>query len=586
MTTRARRWWWHRVLGGGLAVVLAAGCGGGGGSDDDDDGPPPPLTEAREFRAIAGVSMGGYGALNLGTRHPDLFGTIASLGGPVDMQQLLRDAVEDNLDVQPQTAIPRAVGADFTWDHLPPYPDRDSRVAMFQDLVIAFGNPFLHHLDPARRYLASDSEPAMLGQDDRFGGFTVPADPRGFLDGGDANEDGLRQLDEIPTIATDVILLAGGSLAQLAPEAVPVLRGQRPLADLNDDGVFDVGDGIVVNLAEPFADANANLVYEPALGETFDDIGLDGVAATGDFGEGNGVFDYDPDRAAWLAQDPLTRVAAQGASALAGQRLYMDVGTEDEFEFAAHYQHLVDVLVANGLQVGVQDGFPSNCADLDDPGLPIRLVRYDAGHIGVEAADADDLFDGDPCGSDTVWQRIVSMIGFLNASFPDGFFGPGAPDFEAPDIDFDDVDVDIDFPDLDPTGNVIMAAIESPALAAGGDVPVRDVLIYVPPAFERTDEHFPIVYFLGGYGQEPEDFERMRVLLDALILTGQLQNMYFAFLPGAGGRQGSFYVNHVVPESQVPDVAQPTSGRYEDSILQDLIPAIENAILDRRIRRQ
>ena len=32
-------------------------------------------------------------------------------------------------------------------------------------------------------------------------------------------------------------------------------------------------------------------------------------------------------------------------------------------------------------------------------------------------------------------------------------------------------------------------------------------------------------------------------------------------------------------ESQVPDLINPTSERYEDSIVQDLIPAIEDTIL-------
>ena len=137
---------------------MAAGGGGG----NDDTGPPPALTESRTYRAIAGVSMGGYAALNLGTKHRDLFGTIGSLGGPVDLQQLLHDSVSDNLEVKAQTAIPRALGDDFTFDHMPSYPDRDSRISQLQDLVIAFGNPFLHHPDPAHQYLASDSEPATL----------------------------------------------------------------------------------------------------------------------------------------------------------------------------------------------------------------------------------------------------------------------------------------------------------------------------------------------------------------------------------------------------------------------------------------
>ena len=60
--------------------------------------------------------------------------------------------------------------------------------------------------------------------------------------------------------------------------------------------------------------------------------------------------------------------------------------------------------------------------------------------------------------------------------------------------------------------------------------------------------------------------------------------MFVIFLPGDGGHEGSFYVNHVVPESQAPGVPLNTSGRYEDSILQDLIPAIESQILNNRVR--
>ena len=66
-------------------------------------------------------------------------GTIGSLGGPVDLQQLLHDGVTDNLEVKPQTEIPLEVGDDFTFDHLPQYPDRNSRMRQSQDLTIAFG---------------------------------------------------------------------------------------------------------------------------------------------------------------------------------------------------------------------------------------------------------------------------------------------------------------------------------------------------------------------------------------------------------------------------------------------------------------
>jgi hypothetical protein len=358
------------------------------------------------------------------------------------------------------------------------------------------------------------------------------------------------------------------------------------VADLDGDGIYDVGEGIVVNLSEPFEDGNDNRIYEPDLGETFADVGLDGVADSGDFGESNGQFDYDPDRVNWLVEDPLTRLAERSAEEIATQRIYMDVGTEDEFEFATHYDNFVEVLESKGFGVEIDEGFSSNCADLNEPDAAFLLVRYNAGHVGVATVDPDDIFDGNVCGMDTVWQRLISMIGFLNESFPDGFFGPGG-DFDPFDIDIDfddpDFDIDVDLPDPDVSGQTTLFDVASPALAAaGGSVPTRPVLVYRPPAFFRTDRSFPVVYFLGGYGQQPEDFDRIGILLDALILTGQLQNMYFVFLPGEGGRMGSFYVNHVVPESQVPELVNVTSGRYEDSILQDLIPAVEDDILNRR----
>jgi hypothetical protein len=178
--------------------------------------------------------------------------------------------------------------------------------------------------------------------------------------------------------------------------------------------------------------------------------------------------------------------------------------------------------------------------------------------------------NGDICGTVVIWQRLLAMISYMDSSFPDGFDGAG----------------DLDIGDLDPRGDIMQTRIASPALRAGdGAAPEQPVLIYRPPAFFHTTRSFPIVYILGGYGQAPEDYERLSDMLDPLILTTQMQNMFVAVLPGAGGRKGSFYVNHRVSESQVPDVIGPTSGRYEDSIIQDLIPAIENTILQGRVRQ-
>ncbi len=371
--------------------------------------------------------MGAYGAMNIGTKHSDLFGTIAALGGPVDMRQLLRDMVNDNLEMKSQTIIPLNVGDDFTFDHQAPYPGRDTRLSMIKDLIIAFGNPFLHHPDASQQYLAMDSEPARLLRDDVFGTFLLSANPRGFLDGGDANQDGVRQTTETPNDPVDVLLVAGGSLPRIASGATGVDVGGRMLADVNGDGIYDVGDGIVVNLSEPFTDTNGNLVFEPELGETFSDVGLDGVAGTGDYGEGNGGFDYDPDRANWLAEDPLTRLEGRSAADIGTQRIYMDVGTEDEFGFGKHYDNFIAMLQSKGLTVDSRDDFPANCVDIAKLPQQYLLIRYAGGHVGIPEADdsQDKLLHGDICGTVVIWQRLLAMISYMDSSFPNGFDGPG-----------------------------------------------------------------------------------------------------------------------------------------------------------------
>ncbi len=375
--------------------------------------------------------------MNLGTKHADVFGTLGALGGPVDLNQLLGDIHADGLEVKPQTVIPRAVGEDFNFDHQPPYPGRDTQQRLLRDLVIAFGNPFLHHPDPSRPYFAIDSEPAVIRRDDVFGELVVGEDVRGFLDGGDANEDGLRQTGEAPTLPADVVLLAPGSLQAVFGVEPSTIAGGRGLARSRRRRRVRPRRRHRPEPSEPLVEQNGNLLYEPELGEQFEDTGLDGVPGTGDFGEGNGAFDLDPDRATWLEEDPTRRIATLPASEIARQRIYMDVGTEDEFGFARHYTNLTEILRGKGLSVEVQEGFAGDCFDLPKPEAPLYLLRYPGGHVGIPDSDSivEDLLDGDVCGAVGIYQRLVSFLGYLDASFPDGNYGVGEIDI---DIDIDD----------------------------------------------------------------------------------------------------------------------------------------------------
>lgn len=52
-----------------------------------------PLSDARDANFVAGLSMGGYGAMKLGLRRPDLFAAAASLSGALDVAELDADRV-------------------------------------------------------------------------------------------------------------------------------------------------------------------------------------------------------------------------------------------------------------------------------------------------------------------------------------------------------------------------------------------------------------------------------------------------------------------------------------------------------------
>lgn len=63
---------------------------------------------AREGRAILGLSMGGYGAITLGLRHPDLFVSIGSTSGALDHARGCMRILEDHPDAVVPTRNPEA----------------------------------------------------------------------------------------------------------------------------------------------------------------------------------------------------------------------------------------------------------------------------------------------------------------------------------------------------------------------------------------------------------------------------------------------------------------------------------------------
>lgn len=174
--------------------------------------------------------------------------------------------------------------------------------------------------------------------------------------------------DRVKTPA--IMLRAGGRYDPCREAKVPVLVA---LAwDFNGNGKRDFGEPIVNNGEERYRDTGTDgcantredgaggcrTTDDPAAldpnhddydadanplgtennwrhddGEPFDDDGLDGVAGTADFGEGNGSFDVTHGRAQMYANDPRSLLKKLPAASIARFNFVFDGGIRDLFNF-------------------------------------------------------------------------------------------------------------------------------------------------------------------------------------------------------------------------------------------------------------
>ena len=436
-----------------------------------------------KFRAIGGVSMGAYGAMNIGLSHPDLFETIASLGGPLDMAYLLKFMEVDVLG---------------NYDNPDAYPSRKTLLRMLQDLIISFGNPV--YFNPDSTYFP----PGITGANAR-----MPTTLLDFKDG-KYNPDG-----SLPVITYE---------DPRPGQWVKVLLA----LDNNKNQKRDEGEPVLTQFHEMFTDEDGNGLYDS--GESFSDAGLDGVEGTGDYGEGDGVFTYNPRRDNFMGQDPLTRASELSLASLRDLNLYVDAGTEDEFSFNVHAENFVQTLRDRGLSVRIEDGFPETFPKVSHFDEKRVYVRYEGGHVGVEKEDIGLSFEQAKDGVEgalTVANRFTTLFGFVSDHFPNGQYGT-------------DVYEMFRYP-----SKMKVRSFYSPSLKR-----YTRFGIYLPPGYSRNKSiYYPVLYLLGGYNMSLEGMANawMRVALDALILDDQMQKMIIVVPEGMNYKdgRGHFFVNQI-----------------------------------------
>jgi len=437
-----------------------------------------------QFRAISGVSMGGYGAMNIGLSHPGYFKTVACLGGLLDMAYLLKYMEKDVLG---------------NYDNFQPYPDRDTLIEMLQDLVISFGNPVYYN--PLSTYYP----PGITGDNAR-----EPTALLNFKDG-EYNPDG-----SLPVITYEDPVTGNWVEALLA-------------LDLNGNGKRDHGEPVLRQFDEPFVDTNGNGMFDP--GEDFSDVGLDGVSGTGDYGEGDGEFTSNPHRENFMAEDPLTHAKTLTLEVLQNLNLYVDAGTEDEFQFDVHTENFVQTLQERGLDVLIENGFPENFPQISHFEQNRRVyIRYQGGHVGFNKENVGLSFKKVGKGIQEailVANRFTTLFAFVSDHFPGGKYGTDSREmFRYP-------------------SKMTAASFYSQSLKRK-----MKYGIYFPPGYKRSKStYYPVLYLLGGYNMSVSGLANswMRSALDALIWRGEMQKMIIVIPDGMNYKngRGHFFVNQI-----------------------------------------
>ncbi len=311
--------------------------------------------------------------------------------------------------------------------------------------------------------------------------------------------------------------------------------------------------------------------------ERFDDFGIDGVDGTPqiqagggggyDIGEGDGAFNRTRGAERMIASSPRGAVRGyrdrhgvwqEGLSDAAVDQLDVlaDGGVRDLFNWVVQGNHTLGGFAARGLPVRYYNGFGAlhldGRRDMDYTTVPWREIgRYSMIRYGdIDAAEADRVAgDGGHVGTaDQILDRMTAAVAMMSSRWPDGN-RERAPDLPCR--------------ELGPTCRNINVITEDFTSSLGRTGPYS--LVLPPGYFDEGAEDlcYPIVYFLHGYGMDPEGLSATGLILwgymnsQLVPADDRIQKMIFVFpdgqCRGSECLRGTFYTD--APES-TPDGAQ------------------------------
>jgi hypothetical protein len=241
---------------------------------------------------------------------------------------------------------------------------------------------------------------------------------------------------------------------------------------------------------------------------------------------------------------------------LANLDVFADGGVRDLFNWVVQGNHTLGGFAGRGLPVRYYDGFGAlhldGSREFDYTNVPWREVgHYTMVRYGdIDAPEPDRIAgDGGHVGTpDQLLDRMTSAVAMMSARWPGGNRIRS---------------IDTACRELTPTCRHVNVITEDFTSSLGRTGPYSLVL---PPGYfdeENADTCYPIVYFLHGYGMDPEGLSAIGFILwgymnsQLVPVSSRIQKMIFVFPDGRcrGDEclRGTFYTD--APES-TPNGAQ------------------------------
>jgi pimeloyl-ACP methyl ester carboxylesterase len=129
-------------------------------------------------------------------------------------------------------------------------------------------------------------------------------------------------------------------------------------------------------------------------------------------------------------------------------------------------------------------------------------------------------------------------------------------------------------------GKLVVQKIVAPSIQGnkGGEDPLRQVSVYLPPGYEESKQRYPVIYFLHGYNTDDTEMTswlQLQQMMDSGIAAGKFRPMIMV-LPNSNTKfRGSFYTNSIL------------TGNWADFIARDIVKWTDSnfrTIPDRRSR--